>query len=85
MKTVQIAWLIFFICIASIFLGAHLANADEKLNVIEDCNYVPKQSDQVRYECDFTNANGVKKVLKGEGEVRVWICNKPYTIEIDCK
>lgn len=29
MKTVQIAWLIFFICIASIFLGASMAYAEE--------------------------------------------------------
>ena len=29
MKTVNIAWAIFFICIASIFLGASMANADE--------------------------------------------------------
>jgi len=29
MKTVQIAWAIFFICIASIFLGASVASADE--------------------------------------------------------
>ena len=30
MKTVQIAWAIFFICIASIFLGASVANAEDE-------------------------------------------------------
>jgi hypothetical protein len=31
MKTVNIAWAIFFICIASIFLGASIASAEEPL------------------------------------------------------
>lgn len=73
-------WL--FVAIIIAFFAICAAYADE---VPKDCNYVPTQSDQVRYECEFTNANDVHKKLTGEGEVRVWICGKKYTIEIDCK
>lgn len=81
MNAPKYAWWIFFaLFLAMIAIGN--AYADE---MPTDCNYIPKQSDQVRYECDFTNGNGVHKKLVGDGEVRVWICGKPYTIEIDCK
>lgn len=69
------------IILLSIVLGIGYASADE---VQKDCNYMPTQSDQVRYDCEI-NENGVVKKLVGEGEVRVWICGKKYTIEIDCK
>jgi len=84
MKTFFIFLIGGLMILLSIVIGIGVASGAEAAK-IDDCTYVPKQSDEVRYQCEFTNARGIHKKLVGEGEINVWICGKPYTIEVDCK
>ena len=73
-KPVTTAWIIFFICIAFIFLGAHMAKAEEP--VVTDCDFKPRQSDEVIVACGS---------LKGQGTVSVRLCGINYVIDVICK
>ena len=86
MKTVNVAWTIFFICIASIFLGASMANAENKKDetkkeppeAVQDyvqCTYKQSASDEVIKYCG---------TLKGSGSISIRICGTNYTVDIIC-
>jgi hypothetical protein len=77
METLHIAIALYIISLASIFIGASTAKADEP-KIVQDyvqCTYVPKPSDMVFYQCAD---------LVGKVQIKLSICGQAYTIDVTC-
>ena len=77
MKPITAAWIIFAICLASIFLGASMtANADEQAKANNCKPYVASPADTIYYKCND---------LVGVINLKIYLCGVPYQFKIDCK
>ena len=70
------------ILLFAITIGSAYAEelATEASKALPKCDFVPTQATtNLYYECDRTDAYGVRKTLVGEAEIVVNICDKKYS------